>query len=201
MAASSDSLVDFIEDTEEGEESSFLNRRHQELVRKLQSKKQTGTGLPGGFLRDPKKNISPLTQPKPKSSCLPTKVSRSSATLPSPGITMTMESPEPRDFSTIEASSRSLVQDCDQHSYKTEMFCKDCRVLVCAICFLFGAHKGHGGADIEETRSGLVWAKINFHYTFHLCREIVSRLEREGMKCFIMLTIKEYAIVITFYNL
>ena len=153
MAASSDSLVDFIEDTEEDEESSFLNRRHQELVRKLQSKKKAGTGLPGGFLRDPKKTISPVT--KPKSSFLPIKefkVSRSSASLTSPGITMTVESSEPQDFSTIEASS--LVQDCDQHSYKTEMFCKDCRVLVCAICFLFGDHKGHSGADIEETRSG-----------------------------------------------
>ena len=152
MAASSDSLVDFIEDTEEDEESSFLNRRHQELVRKLQSKKKTGTGLPGGFLRDPKKTISPVTQPK--SSFLPSKVSRSSASLTSPGITMTMECPEPRDFGPIEASS--LVLDCDQHSYKTEMFCKDCRVLVCAICFLFGDHKGHSGADIEETRSGQV---------------------------------------------
>ena len=152
MAASSDSLVDFIEDTEEDEESSFLNRRHQELVRKLQSKKQTCTGLSGGFLRDPKKTLSPVTQPK--SSILPSKVSRSSASLTSPGITMTVESSEPQDLSTIEASS--LVQDCDQHSYKTEMFCKDCRVLVCAICFLFGDHKGHSGADIEETRSGQV---------------------------------------------
>ena len=154
MAASSDSLVDFIEDTEEDEESAFLNRRHQELVRKLQIKKKSGTGLPGGFLRDPK--ISPVTQPppKPQSIFLPTKVSRSSVTLPDPGITMTMESPEPQDLSTIEASS--LVQDCEQHSYKTEMFCKDCRVLVCAICFLIGDHKGHSGADIEETRSGHV---------------------------------------------
>merc|ERR1719154_223437 len=75
---------------------------------------------------------------------------------------MTVEIPEPRDLSTIEASS--LVQICDQHSYKTEMFCKDCRVLGCAICFLFGDHKGHSGADIEETR------------------EIVLRLESEQQK-------------------
>ena len=46
MAASSDSLVDFVKNTEEDEESTSFNRRHQELVRKLQSKKQTGAVRP-----------------------------------------------------------------------------------------------------------------------------------------------------------
>jgi len=57
----------------------------------------------------------------------------------------------PQDTNTIIEES-SLDQNCGQHSYKTEMYCKDCRLLVCAICFLFGDHKGHDSADIPETR-------------------------------------------------
>ena len=143
MAASSDSLVDFVENTEEDQESAFLKRRHQELVRKLQSKKQAGAG----YLCDQKKITSTLTQ----SSFLSAQVSRSCATL-IPGTGMATENPDPQDSTLIEESS--LAKECSLHSYKTEMFCKDCRVLVCAICFLFGDHKGHSGADIEETRSG-----------------------------------------------
>ena len=146
MAASSDSLVDFVENTEEDQESVFLKRRHQDLVRKLQSKKQAGAG----YLCDQKKITSTLTH----SSFLSAQVSRPIAALISPGLGsgMETENPDPQDSTLIKESS--LVQDCSLHSYKTEMFCKDCRVLVCAICFLFGDHKGHSGADIEETRSG-----------------------------------------------
>ena len=64
---------------------------------------------------------------------------------------ITMKSSEPQDETIIIDESR-LDQVCGQHSYKTEMFCKDCRVLVCARCFLLGDHKGHSGEHIGKTR-------------------------------------------------
>ena len=50
MAAFCDASVDFLKDTEEDLESARLNRRHQELVRKLKNKKDTsGTNQARGL--------------------------------------------------------------------------------------------------------------------------------------------------------
>ena len=151
MAPFCDSSVDFIGDTEEdeAEERAKLNRRHQELVRKLKNKKDTaGADIISAArgLSGPENTVG--TETPPQSNITPTKTITS--------LTTTMEKLEPQipqDTDTIIEES-SLDQNCGQHSYKTEMFCKDCRLLVCAICFLFGDHKGHDSADIPETRSG-----------------------------------------------
>ena len=159
MAAFCDSTVDFIGDTEEdeAEERAKFNRRHQELVRKLKSKKDTTTGpLLAQSFSGPEKTISSNTT---QSSILPAK------TVTSPTITMDISEPQiPQDTDTVIEES-SLDQNCGQHSYKTEMFCKDCRLLVCAICFLFGDHKGHDSADIPETRSGTLSSLMIYHFS------------------------------------
>ena len=162
MAAFCDSSVDFLEDTEEDVESARLNRRHQELVRKLKNKKDTPCANQARGLCDPEKLVSIETCSQ-YLNMLSVKKTATSQTntmnTPEPQNIITMENPEPQlqdNTSIIEESS--LDQECGQHtSYKTEMFCKDCRVLVCALCFLFGDHKGHDGADIGETR----WVKYS----------------------------------------
>ena len=172
MAAFCDSSVDFIGDTEEdeAEERAKLNRRHQELVRKLKNKKDTtGAGITSARgLSGPENTIGSET---PQSKILPAKTDTR------PTITMDISEPQiPQDTNTIIEVS-SLDQNCGQHSYKTEMFCKDCRLLVCAICFLFGDHKGHDSADIPETRSGKSSSFIIYHIPIY--RDIVTRLLSE----------------------
>lgn len=157
MAAFCDSSVDFLGDTEEEEERAALNRRHQELVRKLKNKKDTTDTLPERGLSDPEKPVG--TETLPKSNIV------SAKTATSPTIKMEiLEPPISQDADTI-LEEGSLDQNCGQHSYKTEMFCKDCRRLVCAICFLFGDHKGHDSADIPETWSEKLSSLPIYHYS------------------------------------
>ena len=161
MAAFCDSSIDFLEDTEE-DEVARLNRRHQELVRKLKNKKDTLATNPA---REKNVSIETCQHYLNMMSVKKTAATSQANTMksPEPQNIITMQNPEPQEIITMENSESqdntiiteesSLDQECVQHSsYKTEMFCKDCRVLVCALCFLFGGHKGHDGADIEETR-------------------------------------------------
>ena len=159
MAALCDTSVDFLEETEEDKESARLNRRHQELVRKLKNKKETPGANQARGLCDPEKLVSIETCSQ-YLNMLSVKKTATSQTntmkTPEPQNIITMENPEPQlqdQDNTPIIEESSLDQECGKHSsYKTEMFCKDCRVLVCALCFLFGDHKGHDGADIGETR-------------------------------------------------
>ena len=142
MAALCDSSVDFIENIEEDEDRETLNRRHQELVRKLKNKINSDPALC---------TIEPVSTVKAVSNIKSNMVSATPAMTLVTGQEVTMKtSKDP--VSLIEEGS--LDENCGIHSYKTEMFCRDCRVLSCALCFLFGQHKGHDSADIGETRSG-----------------------------------------------
>ena len=123
MAASSDSVVDFLEDQEEER----FNRRHQELVRKLRIKGDSGSAP--SYMRESPPSASEKLASSPVMS----------------GSKLGSSSPP-------VITENSLDETCSRHSYQTQLFCKDCRALVCALCLLFGNHKGHDSADVEETR-------------------------------------------------
>ena len=125
MAAPSDSMVDFVEDQEEER----FNRRHQELVRKLRIKGDSGSAP--SYMRESRSPPSASEKLATSPVMSGSKLGRSSP----PAIT-----------------ENSLDEICSRHSYQTQLFCKDCRALVCALCLLFGNHKGHDSADVEETR-------------------------------------------------
>ena len=123
MAAPSDSMVDFVEDQEEER----FNRRHQELVRRLRIKRDSGSAP--SYMRESPPSASDMLASAPVMS------GRKLGSSSPPVIT-----------------ENSLDETCSRHSYQTQLFCKDCRALVCALCLLFGNHKGHDSADVEETR-------------------------------------------------